>query len=244
MLDALAADLRAHAPQVALVTGDFTQLAQPEEFHQAAAWLATVSAAFPVLGVPGNHDAYVVGAWASGAHEIGAWIPGYWPWTRRLDPVTLLGVSSASPTAPWSAGGRLGPDQLARLETALAAARGTLRVLLIHHPPRAGTVPARKALADAEALRTVLARTGVELVLHGHGHRRARGWLAAGAGRAFVSGVPSASADDPRPARRAAYDLYAVQATAGGWRLERAERVWDGARLVWGERATLELRPT
>ena len=66
--------------------------------------------------------------------------------------------------------GRLGDEQLQRLERILAAegAAGRLRIVALHHPPAEGAVGWRKALADRQALADVLRRVGAELVLHGH----------------------------------------------------------------------------
>lgn len=47
-------------------------------------------------------------------------------------------------------------------------AAGRFRIVFLHHPPAPGAVSRRKALSDAADLRTVLARAGAELVLHGH----------------------------------------------------------------------------
>ena len=108
--------------------------------------------------------------------------------------VALVGVSSAVPTPPGSARGRIGERQLARLEQVLTQAGedGLARVVLVHHPVLAGA-PRRKALADAPRLRAVLARAGAELVLHGHLHRASLGATAGPTGPIPVLGAPSAS---------------------------------------------------
>jgi 3',5'-cyclic AMP phosphodiesterase CpdA len=243
VLDGLAADLAALRPQAIAVTGDFTQVGGPTEFAQAAAWLAELATVAPVLAVPGNHDAYVRGAWEAGRQALVPWLPGAFPWTARVGPACVIGVSSACPTAPFSARGRVGGAQRAALEVALRAAAGHVRIVLIHHPPLPGAVTVRKALADARPLARTIERAGAELVLHGHGHRRASAWLALASGRAFVSGVPSASSTETRPGRGGAYDLYA---TAGGgppWTLERAERVWTQGCWDWGHRERLVVGP-
>lgn len=241
VLEALRADLAVHAPRGVVVTGDFTQLGQPAEFDQAAAWLADLAPTATVLAVPGNHDAYRPGGWTYGAAALRHWLPEGAPWVHTLGPARLVGVSSAVPGAWFSARGRVGAAQGAALERTLADAAGLLRVVLIHHPPLAGTVRWRKALADAGRLRAAVRRGGAELVLHGHGHARAGGWLEVRGGRAWVSGVPSASSTDPRPGRRAAYDLYAVSPAGSGFAVRRAQREWDGQAFVWGESATLTL---
>src|SRR5580692_10638884 len=49
--------------------------------------------------------------------------------------VTLIGLSTALPTAPLLATGRLGKRQLARLLEILDQTHGLFRIALIHHPP-------------------------------------------------------------------------------------------------------------
>ncbi len=55
---------------------------------------------------------------------------------RRRGPVALIGVSSAVPTPPLMATGRLGRAQLDALDRDLAqmSTDEAFRVLLVHHP--------------------------------------------------------------------------------------------------------------
>ena len=74
------------------------------------------------------------------------------PYLRRRGPLALIGLSTAVPTPPFMATGRLGEAQLARLaETLVALAREKLfRVVLIHHPP-VSEAKRHKRLTDAGA---------------------------------------------------------------------------------------------
>src|SRR5437763_1502379 len=83
-------------------------------------------------------------------------------------PVAMIGLSSAVPTPPLMATGRLGRVQLDALERILAqlSAEQLFRVLLIHHPLR--SVSRIKRLTDSRKLHALLGKHGVELVLHGH----------------------------------------------------------------------------
>lgn len=173
IIDALARDLRAHGVDHILVTGDVTNFALPAEFRQAAVWLAALAPAERISLVPGNHDALVrvpadeaLDLWQAW-HRTGA---DGWPFLHRRGGVALIGLNSALPTAPLLARGQIGAAQLARLEQMLVAEgeAGRVRVVMLHHPPAAGAVRWRKALADGAALREVLRRAGAELVLHGH----------------------------------------------------------------------------
>jgi 3',5'-cyclic AMP phosphodiesterase CpdA len=131
--------------------------------------------------------------------------------------VAIVGLSSARPTAPLLATGRLGVAQCEALEARLHALReeGRVRVVLVHHTPTPGESP-RRRLVDAPALRRVLARAGAELVLHGHAHRAVFASLPGPEGPIPVVGAPSASAPSPKdPSRRAGYHLFAIEPGEG-----------------------------
>ncbi len=172
ILESLKADLRAQGADHIVVTGDIANFSLPEEFRRAAAWLEALAPAARISLVPGNHDALVRVPDDEGLGRLAAWTRAAagWPSVHRIDWLALIGVSSALPTAPLLARGRIGAGQLARLERILVAEgeAGRLRVLMLHHPVADAAVGWRKALADRAALREVLQRAGVELVLHGH----------------------------------------------------------------------------
>ncbi|MDL2337109.1 MAG: metallophosphoesterase [Pseudomonadota bacterium] len=172
ILEALKQDLRAQAVDHVLLTGDITNFSLPAEFRQAADWLAELGPAERISLVPGNHDALVPVPFAEGLGLWAAWtrLEEGWPFVHRVGDVALIGLNSALPTAPLLARGRVGPQQLTRLERILAieGAAGRVRVVMLHHPLAQGAIGWRKALADGEALRAVLQRAGAELVLHGH----------------------------------------------------------------------------
>lgn len=172
ILDALAQDLRAHAVDHILVTGDITNFSLPGEFEQAARWLTALASAERLSIVPGNHDALVPVPYAQGLGLWQGWTRAEdgWPFVHHRDGIALIGLNSALPTAPLLARGRLGDAQLARLEQLLESEgkAGRTRIVMLHHPPAIGAIGWRKALADAPALRAVLRRAGAELVLHGH----------------------------------------------------------------------------
>lgn len=255
LLDAIVADMRAHAPDHIAVTGDLVNIALPEEFTKARQWLGTLGDPAHVSAIPGNHDAYVatrrsegVRLWADymASNDSGAGFAGagdaHFPYVRLLSgTIALIGTSTARATAPFMAAGRLGRGQLARLEEALSAlgSAGLIRVLLIHHPPLPGMASWRRGLHDAGALQSVLKRHGAELVLHGHEHRFTLNWLPWSGGTVPVVGAPSASAaasatrPDPSHKPPGAYHLYRFAPGADGCVIKMTRRglLPGGARI-------------
>ena len=245
VLDALCRDLAACRPQHVAVTGDLVNLSLPAEFAAAAAWLATLGKPSQVSVVPGNHDALVrtrwAGSWAHWADYMTCDLADEtdkpktpttfdaFPYAQIRPPLALVGLSSARPTPPFLAAGWVGKRQrtaLGRYLRRLGEAE-LFRVVMVHHPPIPTRATWRSGLWDAEPLRGTLAEAGVELILHGHGHKFASTQIDTSAGTALVIGVPSASAFSTDTARLAHYHLYTVARSDGGWRLEINARGYD-----------------
>jgi 3',5'-cyclic AMP phosphodiesterase CpdA len=235
VLDALMDDLRRQAPDHVAVTGDLVNIALPTEFAQARAWLESLGRPDDVSVVPGNHDAYVAGA---RRHREAQWAPymagdataeigtddaaATFPYLRRRGPVALIGLSTAVPTAPLMATGRLGTPQVARLGAMLTqtGAAGLFRVVMMHHPPLGAAAARHKHLIDSRALAAAVAAAGAELIIHGHDHVHALNSIAGPAGRAAVIGVPSASAAAGSTHHAGAYHLYRIDGVPGAWTCE------------------------
>lgn len=238
VLDALVADLQAQRPDHITVTGDLVNLALEAEFAPSRAWLESVGAAEHVTVVPGNHDAYLratshraVEAWSDylrGDEDNGA----IFPFLRRRGPVALIGTSSAVPSAPLMATGRLGHVQVEALDRMLAQLSNEqlFRVLLVHHPLH--STARVKRLTDSRQVLALLKRHGVELVLHGHDHIHSTMWFDGPQGRIPAIGVPSASAVAHGLYPAAAFNLFAIERTNSGWQVEQTVRAVDGDMRV------------
>jgi 3',5'-cyclic AMP phosphodiesterase CpdA len=235
VLEALTHDLKAQAPNHVAVTGDVVNIALAAEFTQARTWLAQLGSPRDVTLVPGNHDAYVRSAlrhqdlhWGDYMQEDGlAPVNGAeYPFVRRRGPLALIGLSSAVPTGPFMATGRLGDAQLQRLGELLPAlSREKLfRVVLIHHPPLSAPTHRFKWLIDAKDLRAVLEEHGAELLIHGHDHVHSLVWLDGPKAPIPALGVPSASAVPNGKHEHAAYNLYRVAGKQGAWLCEVISR--------------------
>jgi 3',5'-cyclic AMP phosphodiesterase CpdA len=231
VLDALVADIRAQRPDHIAVTGDLVNLALEAEFAPSRVWLESVGAGEHVTVIPGNHDAYVRATRHRAAEVWDDYVRGdeangntVFPFLRRRGPVALIGVSSAVPTLPLMATGRLGPIQLEALERILAqlATEQVFRVLLVHHPLH--STSRVKQLTDSRKVHALLRKHGVELVLHGHDHIHSTIWLDGPTGRIPAVGVPSASAIAHRHYPAAAFNLFSIERANGAWRCEQIVR--------------------
>src|SRR6202045_771375 len=161
VLDALVSDMQAQMPDHIAITGDLVNLALEAEFAPARAWLESVGAPDRLTVIPGNHDAYVRVTQHRFADVLRHYLDGDdapragapFPYLRRRGPLALISVSSAVPTAPLMATGRLGRAQLDALERVLAqlSAEQAFRVLLIHPPLRSNSRV--KRLTDSPKLR-------------------------------------------------------------------------------------------
>jgi 3',5'-cyclic AMP phosphodiesterase CpdA len=231
-LDTVTADLKTFAVDHVAVTGDLVNLSLTGEYRLARAWLEALGPPSAVTVIPGNHDIYVPGAldgpssfWGEymrGENGVG---PGAFPFVRRRGNVALIALSSALPTGPFMATGRLGDSQLVRFAAALDRARRFFRIVLIHHPPVSPASRYLRRLTDADEFRRVLAEQGADLVLHGHDHRRSLVWLDGPQRPIPALGAPSASARVPHHGENAAgYNLLRIEGEPGAWRCELVAR--------------------
>ncbi|TJX17000.1 MAG: metallophosphoesterase, partial [Mesorhizobium sp.] len=115
VIDSIVADLKASQPDHLAVTGDLVNLALDGEIEMARHWLETLGSPDDVSVVPGNHDAYVPGAFDKVCRSWAAWMTGdgvsgpvdrnAFPYLRVRGNVALIGVSTARATAPFMANG-------------------------------------------------------------------------------------------------------------------------------------------
>ena len=237
VLAQILADIHAQRPDHIAVTGDLVNVALPAEFTQARTWLEGVGSPQDVSLVPGNHDAYSRAAGGQFALSWADYMRGdgetavRFPYLRRRGPFALIGLTTAVPSAPFMATGRIGHTQLAGLDEMLARVQSEqlCRVVLIHHPLRSARGRWSARLTDAAALVDVLKRHGVDLVLHGHDHRHATVWFESQRGRFASIGVPSASASFGGHHQPAAYQLISVERVDNGqWSITRRVRGLGG----------------
>jgi 3',5'-cyclic AMP phosphodiesterase CpdA len=234
VLAALTADMKAAKPDHIAVTGDLVNIGLPQEFDTALAWLHTLGAPADVTVVPGNHDAYVASAVA---HFSSKWLPFAngdhpneamaFPFIRRRGRLALIGMSTAIPTAPLMATGRVSHAQTDALAEALAETgrEGLCRIVLIHHPVGEGDAIRTRRLIGAHRVREAIARHGAELLLHGHNHRTSVRFIdGPGGHRVPVVGAAAAAALPHRSNPGAAYNLFRIEGASAPYTIEMTER--------------------
>lgn len=233
LLAALGDDLRSLGFDHVALTGDLSNVSLDSEFAAARRWIERVSPEpRRVTVIPGNHDTYVeevvrrrgfetafarylapdAPAGTAGTSSAGS----DYPFAHVRDGIALVGVNSCVPTGDLGAWGVVGDAQAARLEALLGRddIRSLVRVVLVHHPLVMQKGGEERNLRDRGALCALLARTGADLVLHGHDHRDERVTLAGPAGvRIPVVGAGSASYAG-HPDRRARYNVYEIDGRA------------------------------
>jgi 3',5'-cyclic AMP phosphodiesterase CpdA len=238
LLEKLRVDLCAQAPDHLALTGDLSNIAIVGEWDAAMVWINSTSLpANSVTVIPGNHDAYTSDVVKARTFERlfapyqtcdvdRAWD---YPFVRLRGAVGVVGVNSAVPTGDFGAWGRIGDEQLARLEAALGSAelRGVTRVVLVHHPVVRYKRAENHNLRDRDAFAAVLERVGAELVLHGHDHEDQRAALVGPGGKAIpVIGAGSGSYAG-EPSRRARYNIFEIDGSTITWITRAHNRALD-----------------
>jgi 3',5'-cyclic AMP phosphodiesterase CpdA len=183
VLATLMEEFRQRRPDHLIFSGDATALGFEAELARVAALLRVGGLdAFPGMAVPGNHDYYTRAVAGSGLFEryFAPWQKGLrvdassYPFAQRVGPVWLVGVNSSQGNLWfWDASGRVGTDQLKRLETLLGRLEPGPRILVTHYPVcLASGEPEHRHhnLRDLADLLKVAERGGVCLWLHGHRH--------------------------------------------------------------------------
>ena len=228
ILDSLIDEIKAAKPDHLVMTGDMVNLAAAAEIEAISRWLAAVGDPADISLVPGNHDAYVPGAFKK---ICVAWRPymlgddeprsasgdNLFPYLRRRGPVALIGVSTAAATPPFMASGVFGHRQAERLAKLLETSEDHYRVILIHHPPVRGATNPLKRMIGIGRFSRVLAWTGAELVLHGHTHEDTLHWLDGRDDRVPVVGAPAAGESPGGRHPASGYNLITIDGTAAGW---------------------------
>jgi 3',5'-cyclic AMP phosphodiesterase CpdA len=253
VIDSIVADMKAAAPDHIAVTGDLVNLALDIEIDMSRQWLELLGNGDVVSVVPGNHDAYVPGAFDKVCRAWGGWMTSdgaspprdrhAFPYLKVRGNVALIGVTSARATAPFMATGYFREAQARRLARLLDATgrNGLFRVVMIHHPPIRNAVPQHKRLFGIGRFQKTVLRHGAELVLHGHSHLPSLYSIAGPHGQVPVVGVAAAGQAPMGSKPAAQYNLLDISGERGDWRLRLTRRGLTGAAMPPSELLSMDL---
>jgi 3',5'-cyclic AMP phosphodiesterase CpdA len=171
VVDVVRDTVRAIAPDLVAVSGDFTQRARSRQFSDARAFLDSLPR--PHLIVPGNHDVPLLNVFARFFNPLGGYRHHM---TDDLQPHYMdheLVVIGTDTTRSFTVGGGgIRRRELRRIRSLLRDAdRSAVTILVAHHPfdePHAGAAFGR-ARPGAEAVEQ-LASEGIDVFLTGHLH--------------------------------------------------------------------------
>lgn len=247
------ADIAAQNPAHIAITGDLINLGLDSEIAQATEWLTSVGEPDFVSVVPGNHDAYVPGAFSRMNEAWRPWMEGdqralqppHFPYMRTRGGVALIGVSSARASAPFMATGYFRHRQALALAALLEEAKrnGLCRVIMIHHPPVRRAAAVHKRLVGISHFQKAVRDIGAELVLHGHTHLPTLAWIDGKDGKVPVVGVAAAGQAPGGLRPPAQFNLLDIDGSAGDWRINLTRRGLGGPAAGIGEISSESLTP-
>lgn len=171
-------EVAAAAPDLVILSGDFTQRARTEQFQEACRFLERLrDAGHELLAVPGNHDIPlydVIRRFLSPLARYKKYVDEtLCPW-HRLDGVSVLGLNTARSLTVKD--GRINSEQVEFVIQHFAQVpAGDLRVLVTHHPLFALPVSDEgilgRPLGRQELALDVVNQLGIDVLLAGHNHR-------------------------------------------------------------------------
>jgi 3',5'-cyclic AMP phosphodiesterase CpdA len=218
-------DVSVQAPDHVVVTGDVTNLSLPGEFQQVSKLLRPLGSYDNLTVIPGNHDVYTKGAEREQRFEryFGHLLFGedapeeqwIWPAVKDLGEVVVVGLCSGLKTALLSAWGRVGNEQLDRLEEKLSSPelKDRFTMALVHHNfHRRDRWHERTAsLRDRDDVLARLMALKVNVVCHGHTHRANRFTVERDGHSMLIIGSGSSTQNSDDPKKVARYNLYTIE---------------------------------
>lgn len=161
-------------PDLIIISGDFTQIANVKEFKRAHEFIKNLPAS--VFCVPGNHD-------ISRYNWIERFFNPYKKYKKFISPnllpvltgdqFVMAGINTARPILPhWNwANGSISQSQLAHIQNLFTDERGKYRICAMHHPiHKAEKAPLKVTVFGAHAAMQTIHDLQIDLVLTGHVH--------------------------------------------------------------------------
>lgn len=220
-------ELKDHNPDHLAITGDLVNIATRSEVSRARLWLEKNCNKDQTSLVPGNHDAYVPGAFKNSTNAWRPWISSnkdhtssQFPYLKVKGPIAIIGFSTSNATLPFKATGKFTKAQAILGKQLLAKAKDEdlFRVILIHHPPYHNATHPMKKMIGIDRFQDMISETGAELILHGHTHLNTVHEIEHPNGSVNAVGISSASqtAGDKKPV--AGFNLFDIEKQTNGWK--------------------------
>ncbi|HIA01406.1 MAG TPA: metallophosphoesterase [Myxococcales bacterium] len=224
LAERLIADVTSQSLDHVVVTGDVTNLSLPGEFQRAAGLLRLIGGYDALTVIPGNHDIYTRGAEKQRRFEsyFGHTLFGSdmdsedrdFPAIKDLGEVLVIGLCSAFASSLLTSWGRVGDEQLSRLESQLSSGKydNHFKVALVHHNIHQRGFLAEKTalLKDRDEVVQRLLKLKVKLLLHGHTHKAHRFEVSRDDHTMQIMGSGSSTWNSREPEHCARYNIYTI----------------------------------
>ncbi len=157
------------APDLVVISGDFTQRARISQFKRARAFVDKLEP--PILSVPGNHDTPLDNLFLRFLRPFHRYRKAI---DRDLEPklemesVVVAGVNTVNRFS-WQRG-RFSRHTVRRMRDAFADAGTRLRVVVLHHPLEHGPDVEKRLMRGAHDALSAMQEAGADVVLSGHLH--------------------------------------------------------------------------
>lgn len=175
LVDDVCGRIDALKPHLVVISGDFTQRAQTEQFRQACEFLDRLrERGHEVIGVPGNHDVPlydVLRRFLSPLTRYRRFIDDTLCPFVELPGIAVLGVNTARSLTFKD--GRINREQVEFIrETFSRTPAEAMRILVTHHPLIALKVgdEVERAIGRQELALDAVEDSGVDILLAGHNH--------------------------------------------------------------------------
>lgn len=162
------------APDLVIISGDFTQNATNEEFSDARNFLNSLK--YPWQAIPGNHDISrynLIERFSDPYRHYRTWISQDIQPVYRRNGVCIVGLNTARNILPhWNwAHGAISSHQMEWLAKQYAEQAGALKICFMHHPVwKVMEAQLHTIVFGGHAALNALKAMKVNLVLSGHVH--------------------------------------------------------------------------